>query len=384
MNFSKSRDLTFSEKIVNCEIISDIDGFRHLKPEWNDLLASSAATSFFLTYEYLWTWWNVYSAAYKLRIVTARDIDGKLIGIAPMMIGASDRNRRLLLRHLVFIGGLGDTLSEDQDFIVNEGDEMTVVPRLVQVLLEQFAGEWDLMQLSLVSSESPCLAPLGGAIESAAGELQCVQRHVAPYAILPATWEAYLATRSKSFRHPFNRRARKLKRDHRVEFLTAGREIEPREAINFVATLCRERWGRASRAFNSEKFCEFHSRLAELLVPQEQAYIVIMKVDGEAAAAEYDLIYGPKMFGFQGGWKSSLAHLAIRKIMHGKAFQRAIDQGLTEFDFLAGDVGYKTDWATGQRELLDFEVVNPRSFRGRTFKRMRQLRNELRDAFSVG
>ena len=88
MNFLRSRTQAFGEKVVNCEIISDIDGFRRLKPEWNDLLARSAATSFFLTYEYLWTWWNVYGGAYKLRIVTARSVDGKLMGIAPMMIGA--------------------------------------------------------------------------------------------------------------------------------------------------------------------------------------------------------------------------------------------------------------------------------------------------------
>lgn len=372
----------FSDMIIYCKIISDVDGFRHLKSEWNNLLSRSAATSFFLTHEYLWTWWNVYGADYKLRIVTARDEDGNLIGVAPMMIGASDNNKRQFIRHLVFIGGLGDTLSEDQDFIVNDGDEMAVVPRLVQVLLERLAGEWDLMQLGMVSSESPCLARLGGAIDSLAGELQCVQRHVAPYAILPPTWEAYLATRCGKFRSGFNRRARKLECEHHVEFLTAGRDIEPREAINFVATLCRERWGRASMAFNSEKYREFHARLAELLVPRGQAYIVVMKVDGEPAAAKYDLIYGPKVFGFQVPWKSSLAPLAIGKIMQGKAFQRAIDQGLTEFDFLAGDAKYKLDWATGQRELVDFELVNPRSFRGRAFQWIRQLRNKLRDAFS--
>lgn len=382
MNFFEGRAPTFSEQLVICETISDIEGFRGLELKWNDLLAKSSATSFFLTYEYLWTWWNVYGAAYKLRIIAARNVDGELIGLAPMMIGAGESARRRLLRHLVFIGGLGDTISEDQDFIVAAGYEDAVIAPMVQVLMEQLAGEWDLMQLGMVSSESPCLAPLGGAIARASGKLRCVERSVAPYASLPATWEAYFAARSTKFRTDFKSHSRKLKRNHRVEFLTAGREISAAEAISVVATLSRDRWGSASNAFNSEKYVEFHSRLAELLVPQKQAHVAVMKVDGKGAAAQYVLIYGPKMFGFAGFWDRSLARLSIGKIMLGELIQWAINEGLTEFDFLSGADGYKSKWTTGRRELLDLEVVNPKSFPGRAFEKIRQLRTKLREAFS--
>lgn len=377
MSFFDSRAQLLSKNIIICEVISDVEGFRRLRSEWNRLLARSAATSFFLTYEYLWTWWNVYGATYKLRIVTARNLDGKLLGIAPMMIGAGDGAKRRLLRHLVFIGGLGDTLAEEQDFIVAAGHETAIVARFVEVLLEQLTGEWDVMRLDMVDSESRCLPPLCHGIAKTSGTLQCVERHVAPYASLPAAWETYLASRSKSFRTGFKGRAKKLKRSHRVDFLTAGRDISAAEAINIVAKLSHERWGVRNLAFNSKKYRSFHSKLGELLAPQEQAHIVVMMVDGEAAAAGYDLIHGPKVFGFQGGWKTSLARLAIGKIMLGRQIEWAINRGLTEYDFLGGDSGYKTDWATGIRELLDLELVNSRSVRGRTFKTIRQARNAL-------
>lgn len=383
MNILPSRAQPSKENFVSLEVISDVEGFRRLRLEWNDLLTRSVATSFFLTYEYLWTWWSVYGAAYKLRIVTARKFDGKLIGIAPMMIGASDRVRRPLLRHLAFIGGLGDACSEDQDFIVATSHEPLVINCFASVFLEELAGDWDIMELGTVPSESPCLSPLSSAIASVGGDLRCVEQRVAPYVRLPRTWNTYLATRSKNFRSSLRGRSRKLAGDCHIKILRAGQDIPVREALDIVASLSRERWGSASLAFRSENFCEFHSRLAEILVPRKLAYIAVMIVDGEAAAAGYDFIHGPKMFGFQGGWKKSLAHLGVGKIMLGKQIEWAIDQGLMEYDFLAGDSGYKADWATGQREFLELEVVNPRSLSGRTFKRLRQLRKDLKDAFSM-
>jgi len=200
---------------------------------------------------------------------------------------------------------------------------------------------------------------------------------MAPYASLPPKWDIYLSSRSKSFRKGFKGREKKLKCEHHVEFLTAGREISAREAINCVASLSRERWGDASRAFHSKQFCEFHAQLADLLVPEGRASAVVMLLDGAAVAAGYDFVCGSRVFGFQGGWKESLARLAIGKIMLGYQFQCAINQGLSTYDFLAGDAGYKSDWATGQRQLLDLEVINPKSFRGRTFDILRRGRNVL-------
>ncbi|MGI9522929.1 MAG: GNAT family N-acetyltransferase [Hyphomicrobiaceae bacterium] len=363
--------------LLNCEIISDIDGFRRLRPEWSALLEKSTAASFFLTYEYLWTWWNVYGARYNLRILAARSADGRLVGLAPLMIGAGDNSKRRLLRNLAFIGGLGDTLSEYQDFIVAPGHETSVVARFVQALFDRLGAEWDLMQLGMVHAESPCLSPLRAAIAAAGGGLRFKGRHIAPYVGLPSSWDAYLASRSKSFRTGFKGRVGKLRRNHCVEFLTAGVEVDPVRALSIITSLNQERWGAQSRAFHSNKYREFHLRLAESLMPREQSYIVVMTVDGEAVAAGYDLIYRQKVYGFQGGWKRSMARAAIGKIMLGKQIEWAIERGLTEYDFLCGDTAYKADWATGQRELLDLEAMNPRSFRGIMFEKVRSLRNSL-------
>jgi len=84
------------------DVIADTDGFRALEHQWRDLYEASPAATPFQTWEWLFTWWEVYGTRGALRLITARH-DGQLVGVLPLMATRPG--------HLQFLGtGLSDHL----------------------------------------------------------------------------------------------------------------------------------------------------------------------------------------------------------------------------------------------------------------------------------
>jgi hypothetical protein len=84
------------------DVVREIDGFRKLEHEWRDLYEASPAATPFQTWEWLFTWWEVYGTPRALRLITARH-DGRLVGVMPLMATKPG--------HLQFVGtGLSDHL----------------------------------------------------------------------------------------------------------------------------------------------------------------------------------------------------------------------------------------------------------------------------------
>jgi CelD/BcsL family acetyltransferase involved in cellulose biosynthesis len=87
---------------LTVDVITDVEGFRALEHDWRALYEASREATPFQTWDWLYTWWEVYGAPDTLRLVTVRDGD-RLAGVLPLMVAGRGR--------LQFIGtGLSDHL----------------------------------------------------------------------------------------------------------------------------------------------------------------------------------------------------------------------------------------------------------------------------------
>ena len=89
---------------MRLNIINTLAGFEALSEEWNDLLACCSASHVpFLRHEYLFGWWQTLGGGEwpngELMIVTARQDDDRLAGIAPLFItkGPDEKEKIMLL-----------------------------------------------------------------------------------------------------------------------------------------------------------------------------------------------------------------------------------------------------------------------------------------------
>src|SRR5829696_6015787 len=84
---------------VVVEVVDDSRGFAELEEEWEDLHRQCPRATPFQSWAWLYTWWEYYGEDYELRLITVRDDEGLLIGLAPLML-----KRRLGFRRLLFVG----------------------------------------------------------------------------------------------------------------------------------------------------------------------------------------------------------------------------------------------------------------------------------------
>ena len=361
---------------LTIEIIKDAKAFHALQEEWNPLLQRSSANGVYLTFEYLSTWWNTYGDQFQLRILTARRGE-QLLGIAPLAIGPGSGMIRRPLRHLTFIGSLGDTAAEFLDFIIEPSEESTVVIKFYEAIYDQLGREWDVLYLNLTPAQSPVLAQALPVISQYRGIAVTMDASPSPYLPLPATWPELLSAKSKNFKKQFNNHWNRLHKNHEVEVLRAGHEISIDDAFDALVALNSKRWGGDALAFQSTRFNRFHRELAETFHQLGWLYFRIIKIDGEIAAARFDYVYNNKLWNIQGGWNPKLSHLSLGRLLIGMEIQWCIEQGLTEYDFLAGESDYKRSWATDARTLLNVEVLNPHSWRALAFQEFRIVKNLL-------
>jgi len=138
------------------------------------------------------------------------------------------------------------------------------------------------------------------------------------------------------------------------------------------------RWQSAGRTgvFASARFAAFHDEvMPRLLAGEDGASLDLswLVVKGEPVAASYSIRFGQKVHFYQSGRsmdvpKSFSPGIAI----HGLAIQRAIADGLHEYDFLAGASRYKRDLALDARPIVTLRAVAP-GLRSRTVEAARLL-----------
>ena len=85
----------------------DEQQFKDSKETWTELLQRSSSDQLFLSWEWLYSWWSVFSVAssMQLKLFVAIDANNKLIGIAPLYITQLTTKKIFPTRRLQFIGG---------------------------------------------------------------------------------------------------------------------------------------------------------------------------------------------------------------------------------------------------------------------------------------
>ena len=75
---------------MSIELIRDLNGFRAIQDQWEELLANSRSDNVFLTFEWLDSWLTVFSDQTELYLVLQWD-GSTLGGAAPLVLGRSGR-----------------------------------------------------------------------------------------------------------------------------------------------------------------------------------------------------------------------------------------------------------------------------------------------------
>jgi CelD/BcsL family acetyltransferase involved in cellulose biosynthesis len=303
----------------------------HWTPEWDQLVEQSPLPSPFLR-----SWWLTGTAAARCQFVLVTRDDRLLGGLA------LEERRRLGVPFFTMMGA-GPLCPDHLDLLAERGQEDAVIMSLSGWLRRPGTR---LLSFEGVPADSLLMKALPAPVHR---ELLTV----APWTVLAADGDAYLAARSAGFRKNLRKASSRLAAEgigHRVNRGPA--------AIRSLDTLRRlhgAQWGGQSRFLPSfDRFaaaCRLAAEVDEIAVHE-------LARDEDVVAIMISFEVAGRISLYQSARLTDARSRDATTVLLNAIIRDACGRGFTEVDFLRGDEAYKNNFAPSQRQLLRLRATS--------------------------
>lgn len=365
---------------ISTRVIVSDEEFAALKPCWSALLARSRANTIFLTWEWLYTWWQHFGAperACRLAIVVAERA-GAVVGIAPLYVHRQLVKGVLPLKSLQWLGS-GEVGSDYLDIIAEpecELDACSAVYREIERL------DWDLVRLTEVPADSARLSHLR-ALFSLDKKYECRdgREYRCPYIELAGhSWESYEQTLSANMRYNLRRRAKQAFQQLKasVARVESAQQIAP--MLDEILALHARRWQArgGSDGFCGERIRAFHHSVAHRLYERGWLRLYLLSIDGRAVAGIYGMEYGDTFSFYQSGFDPAWDRNSVGMVLMRETVAEAIARDITVYDFLHGTEEYKYKWTATEKRTRSLLVHTRAALMPRLYFWLKALRQSER------
>lgn len=144
--------------------------------------------------------------------------------------------------------------------------------------------------------------------------------------------------------------------------------------LDDLIDLHQRRWTESGKSgvFASHRFTGFHRELIPHLMSEGKAFLFRARGDEGTIGCLYGFIEDGRVLFYQSGFgQFADSKLSPGLVTHALCMQQCLDRGLREYDFLMGDMRYKRELSTTERELI-WAVASRRGLKGRLLTIARQ------------
>ena len=320
---------------ITIEKINSTEAFKNLKKEWNCLLEQSQAQSVFLTWEWLYTWWEHFGADKTLYVLLARE-SGEIVGIAPLMLTSVKRLglKFRMLRNL----GMPDT---DVAGLIVKDDRPEVVNLFCQEI-QNASRQWDVFELGEFANTS--LDPQG--IIQWFPKSNYFNRLMPKQHTFISTsghWEEYYKTLSKHHRRSLRRKERVLQEEHNgTEYQRFNHGNVRPEHYNIIFKINSK--AHFSELYATEKLRDFHLALAKPDVLQHAVDLSFFLVNNVPIAFDYGFLHNHVYEAWRGAYLPGCSEYSPGSLLFIKLLQHNFSSGYSGVDLLRGEHDYKKRW----------------------------------------
>jgi CelD/BcsL family acetyltransferase involved in cellulose biosynthesis len=325
-------------QIERLETLAQLDT---LEKEWTDLIAEIPTAPVFLTWEWVRTWWLHFGQSRELWLLTARDQEGNLLGIAPLM-KELHRTGLVKLRILAFIG-TSITYSVHLNILTHSSDPEGLMRAFVVFLLER-VDQWDVIRLAPVAEGSG----LFDALASTGGLIRTGTKKTSAYIPLPGDWDTYHKTLTKKLRRNLKYFRSKLDHDYpgAVSFNCIKDAQQLPAAMKKLEELNKNRWHAKDRASNYDHpgYSDFHQAIANQTFEQGWLRLNQLVVSDHVIAICYNFLYHSRIYAYAIGYDLDWSGYSPGRLAIAFSIQAAIEDAAYEYDWLGGEEAYKLAW----------------------------------------
>jgi len=293
------------------KLVNTIEGFKALEHDWNKLYEKSVRTTIFSSWDWMFTWWEVFhdELSRKLYILCLYDGD-ELLGIAPFHIYKHYPKSLVQGKTLQFIASGNkqeeNVTSEYLDFIVLPEKESEMVAAVSEYLL-QHKRQWDFADFEYLLEGALIL----DCFKTKTKIARIIKQRGVRFFITPKeSFEEYQSLMKSRWSKMFNKKNRMIERDGEVSIVTADTEVSLAPALELLSDMhcsrIKDKVGYC--AFDSEKFTLFHQKILKRLSPQNKALIKTLYIEEEPLAIYYVFVDKGQWHYYQSGFHSEHAN----------------------------------------------------------------------------
>jgi CelD/BcsL family acetyltransferase involved in cellulose biosynthesis len=345
-----------------------------LQAEWQNLTADLPDLSIFLTWEWITTWWRHFGPGSDLFLLTARDEQKRLVGIAPWMRTQQGQGPFALRRLHFIVFRLRAHLD-----IVARPEDKAAVGRAFAAFLADHADQWDVLDLEWLASDSLFAEQL-----TAAGG-RCYELDSLPCSsiALPESWDSYeKSVLSANRRQQVRRQLRKLEKAHpgQVTFHRVASAEELPAILAQTAALSLHRWHAKNRTshFDDERFVSFSHEITALALRRGWLRFYLLKVGDQIISVRYAFLYRGVFYDYLPIFDLAWEEYGPGQLLLAHTIQEAIREGAHTLEFL-GWLSWKDSWAT--EKGANAHLLYSRGWRGNLWSLNKNLR---RNAIAAG
>jgi hypothetical protein len=330
-----------------------------LEKDWSELIDEIPEAPIFLTWYWIRTWWVYFSQDRQLWLLTARDKQGRLLGIAPFM-REEYKKGWIKLGMMTFIG-TGRVCPTHLNILARKSDKEGLYRAFLDYLLGQ-SDQWDILRIASVypnSVEYNLLIAAGGHIRIGA-------QIISPYILLSGNWEAFLGTASKNLRHNIKSYNSKLNDDYpgSVNFTSITDPQKLNSAMERLGELIRFRCHakKLNTDWDDPTFTCFHNTIAHLAFNHGWLRLYMLTVENRLIALLYCFRFKDCIYAYNSGYDIDWSRYSPGRLLIAYSIEEALLEGVRVIDMGRGDSEYKFYWT--DHKQVESEILFSSNWKG--------------------
>ena len=337
--------------------IATLEDFRKLRPVWNELLLKMEYPIVFLTWEWMYTWWEHFGGNREPVILVVSE-DDTIRGILPLY------SERMILESYWLSGRVlthcsaTDLFPDHTDLIAPPDEARECFASILQFLRSQYRA-WDVLRIPMVASSSQLLNWLGSKTTGLSHlDFDVEEVSVAHFIPMSGTFDDYFGGLDAKQRYNVRSRAKKLYEQHGARYVAC--DGSAMECLRRVFALHRQRAARKGIAstFSDSRVHAFHESLADRIGDKGWLSLRFLMRDKEILAASYNFEFAGRLFSYQKGFDPTWERYGPGSVLMYELIREAFANKRVEYNFLQGDEAYKGTWTKDYRTLSNVNVYN--------------------------
>lgn len=329
---------------------NDPSVFDMLSQSWNHLITLTSANTPFLTWQWQQLWWKEWNHGRYLRIITLREENGRLCGIAPLYAEETREGQTLNL--------LGSSdLCDYLDCMVTKGEEARFYYTLLLYLASSCTKKTTL-SLNSLQQHSPTLSFFKRTPHGNDYDMDIKLEDKAPSLQLPSSFDAYLNDLTKKNRHEIRRKMRRIEKRGKTTFAKVNHPSEVMQTMPHFVKLFRTSTGRKSQFLNEGRET-FFLALADEFSRMGWLEIFTLSLDETDVAYLFCFHYQGTLYLYNSAYDPAFYNLSPGIVAITYCLEDAINRGIKRFDFLRGDEPYKYHFGAQDHNLYRLTLCLP-------------------------